>query len=322
VLQHHCLGANLKVLVTGAGGLLGTQLVQDLSDYGFSVTAASRSFVARSQLAGVSYLSGDLRDESFVLRIFEDRFDHVIQCAGVKTSAGSAWFSSRTVGDPIRINSLCLDYAAKSGVSRFFLLSSTTIYPTMDSPCVEDKGFDKDPDPAYLSTGWMYRLLEKLARDTSIRSKLGVTIIRPTNIYGPYDNFLGPNSQVIPALIKTFSESSQPYVVWGDGTQIRDFVYVKDVSRAVVDLLIRDHLDGPFNIGSGIGTRIRELASIIASLFHVPESSIVYDSSKPINVMYRVADITYAKQKIGFLPTYSLRHGLEETVQWYLQSLR
>jgi GDP-L-fucose synthase len=179
-----------------------------------------------------------------------------------------------------------------------------------------------DPDPSYFSIGWMYRFLEKLARDTSSRRKLSVTILRPTNIYGPYDNFSGRNTQVIPSLIKTFNETPPPYVVWGDGNQTRDFIYVKDVSRAIVDLIAREHLDGPFNIGSGVGIKIRDLASVIARFFGVPKGNIVYDASKPVNVMYRVADITYAKQKLGFSPLYNLRQGLKETIKWYLQASR
>lgn len=322
MLQCFSLGINLNVLITGGAGLLGSQLCRDLADRGLVVTSASRTRVVTSRDSRVKYLEGDLCNEAFVSEIFEHRFDYVIQCAGVKANAGSQWSLSRLISEPIRINSLCLEYAVRSGVSRFFLLSSTTVYPpTNEVPCIECQGFDSDPDPAYQSIGWMYRFLEKLARDASLQSDLAVTILRPSNIFGPGDNFSKMSAQVIPSLIRNFVECSSTYTVWGDGNQTRDFIYVRDVSQIICELVLRSHVDGPFNIASGVGTKIRDLASCIASICNVSVSQVVYDHSKPVKVKHRVADITHARKELGFFPQYSLRQGLEETIQWYLQSL-
>jgi GDP-L-fucose synthase len=105
-------------------------------------------------------------------------------------------------------------------------------------------------------------------------------------------------------------------VCWGTGSPVREFIYVGDAAEAVVRLLKTVHLD-PLNIGTGVGTSIKELAEMIARCMEFT-GDIIWDGSKPDGVDRKVLDITRMKEVLGWTPPTTLAEGLTRTIRWYL----
>jgi GDP-L-fucose synthase len=143
-----------------------------------------------------------------------------------------------------------------------------------------------------------------------------------TNLYGEHDVFGEYRSHVVAALIKKFSDAVQhgdeEVVCWGTGSPVREFIYVGDAAEAVGRLLKTDYLE-PLNIGTGIGTSIKELSELIARSIGFA-GKIIWDGSKPDGVSRKVLDTTRMKQVLAWQPPTSLEAGLKQTIRWYLEN--
>jgi GDP-L-fucose synthase len=138
-------------------------------------------------------------------------------------------------------------------------------------------------------------------------------IVRPANIYGPWDNFDPENAMVIPSLISRAALGENPLKVWGDGSAIRDFVHAKDVARAMVHV-VEKNINVPVNVGSGIGISIAEVADEISIAFG--GLKIQWDNSKPSGDSTRVMN-TKRIESTGFNNEISLKEGIASTVEWF-----
>ena len=137
-----------------------------------------------------------------------------------------------------------------------------------------------------------------------------ISIVRPANIYGPFDNF-GDESTVIASLIKK-GYHDDVINVWGDGFPIRDFIYSKDVARGMLHM-VQNKVNDVVNLGSGEEVRIRDIASIVGNYFG---KEIEYDLSKPNGDLRRQMD-TDKMKTYGFERKYTLEKGLKETIKYY-----
>ena len=138
-----------------------------------------------------------------------------------------------------------------------------------------------------------------------------ISIVRPANIYGPYDHF-GDESTVIASLIKK-GYHNDIINVWGDGTPIRDFIYSEDVARGMLHMVENGHND-TVNLGSGEGVKISDIANIIGKYF---DKEVKYDKSKPNGQPRRKVSNKRAEEKFGFKPQINLKDGLTRTIDWY-----
>ena len=141
------------------------------------------------------------------------------------------------------------------------------------------------------------------------------SIVRPANIYGPYDNF-GEWSMVVPSLIKKAFENDV-LEVWGDGSPIRDLIYAEDVARGMLHM-VQNKVSEPVNLASGTGITIKEVAEIIADYFG---KEIKWDITKPMGDMKRVMS-TERAESYGFNPQISLKDGIIKTIEWYEKELK
>jgi GDP-L-fucose synthase len=143
-----------------------------------------------------------------------------------------------------------------------------------------------------------------------------------TNLYGPGDSYNPERSHVVAALVRKFVEAElagAPEVeVWGTGKPVREFIYVEDCADAIV-LAAEVYSDAakPLNIGTGIGTTIRELAETVCAVSRYP-GKMVWNTDKPDGAMLKVLDVTRMSEALGgWRPATSLRAGLEKTITWY-----
>ena len=147
--------------------------------------------------------------------------------------------------------------------------------------------------------------------------EMSLSMVRPANVYGLYDNFDLKNAMVIPSLIKRAMSGENPFTVWGDGSAVRDFVHARDVAKGMI-LAASSGTTEAINLGSGVGTSIKDLVEVVISnLEEKPE--IVWDTSKPTGDRKRILDITKARA-IGYEPTISIADGIKEVMDWYKEN--
>ena len=305
-----------KVLVAGGTGLIGRPLVEMLVDAGAEVRVVSLDEPSTS-LVGADFRRADLRDFNHCLNAC-DGMDYVFQLAGVKgspamTAKRPASFFVPTITFGVNM----MEAARQCDVNRYLFTSSIGVYAPAEV-FREDDMWKASPSPNDRFAGWAKRMGELQAEAYAIEYGWdNVSIVRPANVYGPFDNFDGANAMVIPSLIKRAMDGEIPLTVWGDGSPVRDFIHARDVARGMM-LVMEKGYSQPVNLGSGTGVAIREIAETIAA--NIPGGlEIVWDTSKPSGDKKRLMDITRAKS-LGFELTISLAEGIKEAMAWYAEN--
>lgn len=302
-----------KVLVAGGTGMIGRELVRFLVEQG-----------ARVRIASLDNPSGAHPDAEFRrvdLMSFENclaacrGMDFVFNLVGVKGSPAVTTTRPASFFVPtITLDTNLMEAARQEGVGRFLFTSSVGVYSPAEV-LREDDVWRTFPSEHDRFAGWAKRMGELQAEAYGVEYGWNrIAIVRPSNVYGAYDNFDLANAMVIPSLIKRAVDGENPLRVWGDGSAERDFIHARDVARGM--LLAAQHMPGrPVNLGSGIGVSIRRLVEIIVSnLDTKPE--IAWDTSKPSGDHRRVMDISRARA-LGFQPSISLEEGIREVMAWY-----
>lgn len=313
---------NKKVFVAGGRtGFVGTSIAKALLSKGAIVYVHSLNPDKPSNFTpGTTNLFESTGDLSVSTNI-PPGIDYVFHCAA--HTAGAHEMTTNPVAQitsNVFMNSLLLDAAAKSNVKKFLFISSSAIYPELDTPISEDKGFEGDPPGNYFGVGWMKRYAEKLAEFYFKQYGMEITIIRPSNIYGPYSGFDLESAHVLPALIRRFLEKQDPLEVWGTPDVVRDFIYVDDFIRGA--LLAFEKLSGfdVCNIATGELYTIGEAVNIISELTGYT-GTITYNSSKPTTIQQRKVDVTKALKVLDFSTEISFREGLKSTIEWYKNNI-
>jgi GDP-L-fucose synthase len=302
-----------KVLVAGGTGMIGIPLVEMLLEQGAEVRIASLDDPSRAHPQAEFYQVNLMSFENS-LKVCQG-MDFVFNLLGVKGSPAIATGKPASFFVPtITLNTNLMEAAWKSEVEGFLFTSSVAVYAPAEV-FYEDDVWRTFPSPNDRFPGWAKRMGELQAEAYKIEHGWNrIAIVRPANVYGPYDNFDFENAMVVPSLIKRAVDGENPLIVWGNGSARRDFIHAKDVARGM--LLAAEHANcEPINLGSGSGVSIKELVdTILSNLDSKPE--IVWDSSKPEGDRQRIMDIARARA-IGFEPQISLAQGVREVMQWY-----
>lgn len=307
-----------KVLVTGGTGLIGRSLGELLMQRGAKVRVASLDDESRCP-KGVEFMRGNLMHWDFCKKVVED-MDYVFHVAGIKGSVGIGNSKAASFLVPhLLFNTHLLEAARQAGVERYLYTSSIAVYPPVDL-FVEDKAWDAPPHPSDKYAAWAKRMGELQAEAYKVEYGWDkIAIVRPANVYGPYDNFDPKTAMVIPALIRRAMDRENPLVVWGDGSEIRDFIFSRDVAKGMLLALEKGANCTPINLGSGKRTTIKELVETIIKYIPNPPS-IRWDKSKEAKQKVRLMDTTRAQKMIGFEATTPLSEGIKETIDWYLKN--
>ncbi|MBI3453598.1 MAG: NAD-dependent epimerase/dehydratase family protein [Rhodospirillales bacterium] len=302
-----------KTLVTGGTGLIGRPLVDMLIADGAQVMIASLDDPSRAH-PKAAFKRADLRDFSACLDVCAGH-EIVFQLAGVKGSpAMTAQRPASFFVPTITFSVNMMEAARRAGVARYLFTSSVGVY----SPAEvfrEDDVWKTFPSPNDRFAGWAKRMGELQA--DAYRIEYGwdkVSIVRPANVYGPYDNFDPANAMVIPSLIRRAMDGENPLTVWGDGSPVRDFIHARDVARGMM-MAVEQGINEPINLGSGTGVTIREIVEIVAA--NLPQRpEIRWDTTKPAGDAKRLMDTARA-ERYGIRPQISIAEGIKETMAWY-----
>lgn len=302
---------------------MGVNLIQRLLALGANVTATLHKKPPVLVDRCINYVTGDLRNAEDCHRAVKG-VDYVFMCAA-NTSGAAVMDKTPLVHltPNVLMNLLMLEAAYIENVKKFLFISSNTVYPVTDYPVSEhdvtNEFFEK-----YFIVGWMKRFTEIVCEmyATKIKNPMKVVVVRPANIYGEYDDFEWETSHVIPALIRKVVERHKPLEVWGDGNDLKEFIYVQDFIDGI--LLAMEKIDSfdPINIATGRPCTVRDVLGTLLKIDNYGDANIVFNTSKPTMIPKRLIGISKAQAQLGFQSKVSLEEGLKRTVAWYRGTLR
>mgnify|MGYP006095049607 FL=1 len=307
---------NQKILITGGTGMVGIALTKLLLEKEAKITVVTlddfNPFDER-----VNCIKKDLRHFENCVEVCKDQ-DYIFHLAGIKGSPAVALKQPASFFVPtVLFNTALLQAAYEAKPKHILYTSSVGVY----SPAEifhEDDVWKTFPSENDRWAGWAKRMGELQMEAYKVEDNFDdFSIIRPANIYGPYDNFDKKNSMVVPSLIRRALESENELVVWGDGSSIRDFVYCEDVAKGMLHA-VNNKISEPLNIGSGTGISIKNLVEVIVK--NLPEEKkieIKWDTSKPSGDKVRIMSMERAT-KYNFKATTTLEDGIKATINWYL----
>ncbi len=302
---------NKKVLVTGAHGFVGRNLIPLLKK------------LPISELITPTREDCDLTVESEVQDYFRSKKpDIVLHLAGKvggiainKLKPGKFFYDNAMMGI------LVTHHAYLNGAEKLVSLAAGCGYPkNLEAPFTEEGFWHGLPDEN--SYGYSMAKKNLIIQSWAYREQYGFnsTVLLPANLYGTYDNFDLETSHVVPALIRKFVEAvennSKEVEIWGSGTASREFLYSGDTAQAIVNIAENVNETGPFNLGTGTETSIRELVEIIKQVSGF-DGNLVWDSSRPDGQKRRYYDMSKFKEAAGYVPETNLKDGVEETLKWY-----
>ena len=304
-----------KVLVTGGGGMIGRSLVKLLLDRGAKITIADLT-KPTDLPEGVEHVQVDLRFFDNCLDICKGK-DYVFHLAGVKGSPKMCAEQPVDFMVPmLQFNTNMMQAAFDANVKWYVFTSSVGVYAPADV-FFEDTVWNTMPSPNDRFAGWAKRMGELQAEAYGIQyGKKNISIVRPANVYGAYDNFNPANAMVVPSLIRKAQENDV-LEVWGDGSTIRDFIHADDVALGMI-YAVEKQITEPINLGSGKGYSIKEVVDMVVKHSGKP-LEVKWLTDKPAGDKIRLFDMTRAKSH-GFDISVSLDEGIKLTTDWFLNN--
>jgi GDP-L-fucose synthase len=302
-----------RIYVAGHNGLVGSAICRKLkSDYYINLIVRSHKEL-------------DLCDANAVNTFFEkERPEYVFLAAAVVGGIhANDTQAVRFLRDNLLIQTNVIEAAYRHGVKKLAFLGSTCIYPRDCPQPIKEEYLLTGP---LEETNQWYAIAKiagiKLCQAYRKEYGFNAILLMPTNLYGPYDNFDLMNSHVLPALIRKFHEGkvnkTESVEVWGSGKAYREFLYIDDMAEACCFLMKNYNDESIINIGTGKDISIKGLAELIQkTVGH--EGNIVFDSTKPDGTPKKLTDVSKLN-KLGWKSNTSLKQGLEDTYNWYLNN--
>lgn len=302
-----------RVVVTGGGGFLGRFVLEELR--GCGVEEKNLIVPRRAQY--------DLTLEADVQRLYDDANPTVVihlaaEVGGIganRMHPGRFFFANMAMGMHL------IEQGRMNGLKKFIHTGTVCAYPKFAPVPFKEEGlWDGYPEetnaPYGVAKKALFVMLDGYKREYGFDS----AVVVPVNLYGPYDNFDLVTSHVIPALIRKCDQAlvdgDDKIVCWGTGKVSREFLYVKDAARGIVQAAQQIDTPDPINLGTGQEITIKDLVELIAKLVGFT-GRIEWDPSKPDGQPRRCLDTSRAKQVLGWQAATSFEEGLRETIAWW-----
>ena len=311
-----------KILVCGATGFIGKNVTLGLSKNSkFEIHAVRFNRPAYKTSKNVKWHRADLRNSNEVDKVVKD-MDIIIQCAA--TTSGSKDIVSKPyihVTDNAIINSFIFRSAYTHEIKHFIFPSCTVMYPSSKKATKENDFTGKIIDK-YKGAGETKVYLEKIANFYSMLSKTKFTIIRHSNIYGPHDKYDLDKSHVFGATITKVMKAKDDLEVWGDGSEIRDFLHVDDLVGFIKKVISKQKTQYEiYNCGSGKAITIKQLCNLIVKISKKP-LKINFNKNKPTIAFDMFLNCTKAKKELGWEPKIQIESGIKKTISWWTKNIK
>jgi GDP-L-fucose synthase len=269
---------------------------------------------------GIEVMQADLRNMDSCRQAVKD-VDIVFMCAAVTSGAAAIRATPLIHVTPnVIMNTQMLEAAYEAGVQRFVFISTGAVYPPSGAhPMREDEMMDGEPYDAYFPAAWMKRYAEILCRTYAerITPPMSTVVVRPSNIYGPLDKFSFETSHVTAALIRRVAERHHPIEIWGDGTDVRDLIYIDDFIEGLLRAATIPDAHFVVNLCSGQGYSVREILETAIASDGYDTAEIEFVPGKPSTIPVLLMDNTRATERLDFIASTSLEEGLRQTMAWY-----
>lgn len=311
------------VLVTGGASFIGSHLVEELVAEGADVRVADDLSSGETNNLDavtdeVAFYEGNLKDRSFASEATEgiDRLFHLAADHG-----GRGYISNypANCATNMALDNIVFEAAVQNGVEKITFASSACTYPTdiqqerqrlhEDMVSFDERG-GAYADETY---GWAKLMGERSLQAFHEQYGVDASSVRIFTAYGPREN----ETHAIIALIAKAYAGQDPYQIWGDGEQTRNFTYVKDITKAL--RLANEKITDATPVNAGISEyiSINEVVDQIFEQLGEEPGEINHMTDKPVGVRHRAADTTRAEELLGWEPEYSLEDGLAATIDWY-----
>jgi len=302
----------LRIAVTGGAGFIGGHLVRRLVNMGFSITVLDNLSTGSLRnindvLKDIDFVKGDVTNLDDVEKAISNS-DVVVHLAAL-IDVGESVEKPELYFDVNVKGTFNVARASRKADALIFASSSAVYGEPIKIPISEDHPLSpRSPYAASKMAGEAY--VNCFAEINGYRP----VVLRLFNVYGPKQS--RAYSGVIVEFIKK-ALRGEPPVIFGNGEQIRDFIHVNDVVRAVINVITNSSVSGTFNIGSGEGVTINKLALLIAEIAGRRELRPIYSPPRKGDIRVSIADITKARRELGFNPAVSLEDGLRELFRYY-----
>lgn len=317
---------NTKIYVAGHQGMVGSAIVRKLKSLGYN------NILTRS------HDELDLKNQSQVQKFFEaEKPDQVYLCAAkVGGVHANNTFPADFIYDNLMIESNVIHNAWKAGAKKLLFLGSSCIYPKLPDQIIKENAMlsgqvESTNEPYAVAKIAGIKLCESYNRQYRQSHGTDYRSVIPTSLYGPGDNYHSENSHVIPALIRKIHDAKihqlPEVVVWGSGRPRREFVYIDDMSAAIIHVMNLDlaqyreyteDMMSHINIGFGNDVTIKELAKQLVKIVGY-KGKIIYDLNKPDGVLRKLMDSSLI-ESLGWKASVSLEDGLALTYNDYLKN--
>ena len=315
-----------KIYVAGHRGMVGSAIVRKLKSLGYN------NILTRS------HDELDLTNQTQVQNFFAaEKPDQVYLCAAkVGGIHANNTFPAEFIYDNLMIESNVIHNAWKAGVKKLLFLGSSCIYPKLPDQIIKENAMlsgqvESTNEPYAVAKIAGIKLCESYNRQYRQSHGTDYRSVIPTSLYGPGDNYHSENSHVIPALIRKIHDAKihqlPEVVVWGSGRPRREFVYIDDMSAAIIHVMnldlaqYREHTEdmvSHINIGFGDDVAIKELAKKLSKIVGY-KGKIIFDLNKPDGVLRKLMDSSLI-ESLGWRATVSLEDGLTLTYADYLKN--
>jgi GDP-L-fucose synthase len=317
------INKNSKILITGGSGLVGQNLTERLINEGYTNLRVNlHRRTVRRVYDEVEYTYHDLQT-------YEGCMDATRNVDVVFHAAASTSNAVDTVVDPlahvtpnVAMNNFLIDTAWRNEVNHYVFISSNTVYPPKgDEPVVETDFLFNEPYPVYFPVGWMKRYAEVQCELYAkyLPRTMKCTVIRPANLFGPHDKYDFNKCHVTPATIRKVADKMNPIPVWGDGSELRDLLYIEDFVEALQIVMEKEEdMFEVYNVGCNNVYSVNEVVEKMKEIVDY-NAPIEYIQGKPSMIPTRKIDSNKIINKLGWTPKTPLEVGLKKAYVWYME---
>jgi nucleoside-diphosphate-sugar epimerase len=309
-----------KILVCGGSGFIGLNVVKFFKNKNYKIIATYKTKKPKN-LYGAKWIKADLTSQKNIKKVIRS-CDALIQCAAITSGAKNMVSKPfMFIANNVVMNSLLIKEAVQNKIKHFIFLSCSVMYHHSNRKLKET---DYDPrkklHKVYEGMALTKVYIENMCKFYAERSNTKFSVLRHSNIYGPHDKFENTNSHFMSSVISRSKYASKKLIVWGEGNEKRDFLYIGDFCAAIKNIMNNQKVKFDLiNVCYGKAFSVKTIAKKI-KIFMGKTYNILFDKKKPSIKINILIDNSKMFKKYKWKPNVPIDNGIKKTVSWYLNN--